>query len=65
MTSDGARDVIKVSGPATVRLELVVSLVEGRVAPGARVDARFGEELVKLVRARGLCALLPEDAELF
>ncbi len=65
MTGDSTRDVIKVSRPATARLELVVGLIKGRIASGASVDARPREKLVKFVRARGLCALLSKDAELF
>lgn len=61
---DGARDAVKVGRPAAAALELVRRLVQGRVAPGARVHARRRRVLVELARAGRLGALLAEDPEL-
>lgn len=61
----GAGDGIVVGRPAAARLELVVRLVEGRVAAGAVVGARVGAVLVILAGAGALGALFAEDAELF
>lgn len=61
---DGARDAVEVGGPAAAAVELVRRLVQGRVAPGARVHARRGGVLVELAGPGGLGALLPEDPEL-
>lgn len=60
----GAGDAVVVGRPAATRAELVVGLVQGRLAPGAGVHARRGLVLVVLARAGGLGALLAEDAEL-
>lgn len=64
MSGDGAGEAVKVGGPAAARLELVVGLVERRVAAGAGVYALFRVVLVKLATSRGLCSLFPKDAEL-
>lgn len=64
MAGHGARDAVKVGGPAASRLELVRRLVQRRLAAGARVDARLRVELVILAGSGGLCALLPQDSEL-
>lgn len=61
---DGAGDAVEVGGPAAAAVELVRRLVQGRVAPGARVHARRGGVLVELAGPGGLGALLPEDPEL-
>lgn len=60
----GAGDAVEVGWPAAARRELVRGLVEGSVAPRARVDALAGVVLVELARAGRLGALLAEDPEL-
>lgn len=62
---DGARDAVKVGGPAAAAVELVRRLVQGRVATRARVHARRGLVFVELAGPGGLGALLAEDPELF
>lgn len=64
MAHDGARDAVEVGGPAAAALELVVRLVQRRVAAGARVDARVRVVLVVGAAAGRLRALFAEDAEL-
>lgn len=61
---DGAGDAVEVGRPAAAALELVRRLVQGRVAPGARVHARGRGVLVELAGPGGLGALLAEDPEL-
>lgn len=61
---DGPRDAVEVGRPAAAAAELVRRLVQGRVAPGARVHARRGGVLVELAGPGGLGALLAEDPEL-
>lgn len=65
MASDGAGDAVKISRPPTARLELMVGLVQGRTAAGAGVDPGIREELVVLAGEGCLCALLPQNPELF
>jgi hypothetical protein len=62
--ADCARDCIPEGGPAAARIKLVVRLVEGCIAAGARVDAGVGVVLVKGAGAGRFGALLAEDAEL-
>lgn len=62
---DGARQAVKVGGPAAARLELVRRRVERRFAAGAAVDAGVGKVLVELAGEGALGALFAEDAELF
>lgn len=60
----GAGDAVVVGRPAAAGLELVVGLVEGRVAAGAGVDARLRAVFVVLARAGTLGTLFAQDAEL-
>lgn len=60
----GAGDAVEVGRPAAPAGELVRGLVQGRVAPGAGVDALGGVVLVESAGAGCLGALLAEDAEL-
>lgn len=60
----GAWDGVEVCRPAAARLELVVGLVERCAAPCASVDTLGRVVLVIFTGARGLGALLSEDAEL-
>lgn len=60
-----AGDVVEVRGPAAARFELVVRLVERRVAGGAVVNPLFGHVLVVFARERGFGAFFSENAELF
>lgn len=59
-----ARNAVEVRGPAAAGLELVVRLVEGRLAGGAVVDAGAGHVLVVLAGVGRLGALFADDAEL-
>lgn len=51
-----AGDAVKVRGPAASRLELVVCLVQGRVAPGAGVHSGRGHVFVIFAREGGFGA---------
>jgi hypothetical protein len=62
--SDGAGYGIPECWPAASRVELVVCLVERRVAAGALVDAGVGVVLVVGAGARHFGALLTENAKL-
>lgn len=61
----GPGNAVEVGRPAAARVELVRGVVQGRVAPGAGVDACGGVVLVELASAGRFCALLAEDAKLF
>lgn len=65
MSRYGARDSIKVGGPATARLELVGGFVERGLAAGAGVDARGGHVFVVGAGVGGFGAFFAEDTELF
>ena len=65
VTGDSAGQAVKVRWPAAARLEFMLRLVQGGLATGAGIDALLRVVLVKRARARRLCALLAEDAELF
>jgi hypothetical protein len=65
MPRHGTRDAVKVRGPPATALELMVGLIERRLAGGARVDARVRVMLVEFVGEGRLGALFAEDAELF
>ena len=60
----GPGDAVKIRRPPAPRRELVRRLVQRRLAPRARVDARRRLVLVELARAGRLGALFAEDAEL-
>ena len=60
----GSGDAVKVGGPAAARLELLLRLVQGRGASGARVDTFLWVVLVELAGAGGFGSLFTEDAEL-
>jgi hypothetical protein len=62
--SDRAGHGVPECGPAAARVELVVGLVQWRVAAGARVDAGVGVVLVEFAGAGGLGAFFAQDAEL-
>ena len=61
---DSPGDTVKVGRPAAAGAELVVGLVQRRIASGAGVDALLWVVLVKLASSGSLCTLLPQDAEL-
>lgn len=56
---------IKVSGPATTGLELVIGCVKRRITPGAVVHALGRMVLIVLAGTGAFCALLTKNAELF
>ena len=62
--ADGAGNGIPERRPPAARVELVVGLVQRRLAALAGVDARGRVVLVECAGARGLGALLAQDAEL-
>lgn len=61
---DSARQAVEVGRPPTARLELVVGLVQRRIATSTAVHALGGVVLVILPGSRRLSALLPENSEL-
>lgn len=61
---DGAGDAVEVCRPAAAAAELVVCLVQRRLAACARVHALLGVVLVKLAAAGRLGALLAENTKL-
>lgn len=64
MSCNCARDAIKVGRPSAARLEFVIGLVEGLVAPSTSVDSLFRVVLVELSGSRRLSALFSQDAKL-
>lgn len=58
------RDTIKVCWPAAPGLELVVCLVEGRIAGRAGVDAVAGHVLIIFAGEWSLSSLFADDTEL-
>lgn len=64
MARHGSWDVVKISWPSTARLELVIRLVEWRVACSTCVNAGVWHVLVVLAGAWSFGALLSDDSEL-
>lgn len=64
MSLNSTGDRIKVGRPATARLELVVGLVEGRVAAGAVINTLGGVVRVIFTSTSRLSALFTENPEL-
>jgi len=64
LLSHRARNGIPERRPPAARVELVVCLVQRRLATGALVDAGVGVVLVELAGAGHFSAFLSEDAEL-
>lgn len=61
---DSARQAVEVGRPSTAGLELVVGLVQRRIATSTAIHALGGVVLVILPSSRRLSALLSENSEL-
>jgi len=62
--SDGTGDAVKVGRPTTAGLELMVCLVQRRIATCARVDSMIRGELIVLSGEWSFGALLSQNSEL-